>query len=231
MALWDILGKCANLPLYRLLGGAVPEWVPTKWSVSGVEPSRAAEIAAWAVEQGFRSMKVKVGLDPEQDLARVRAVRAAVGPDVPLGVDANGGWSVHEAVEMVRRIREFDIHFVEQPVAPLDVAWMVEVRRRIELPVLADESVYSLQDAMALARAGAADLFSIYVGKAGGIGPALRQAWANSTQSCFQSPGMRANRLAKVGTPSPSRKMTPRLYTTQISAPIWPPAVTLLPGS
>ena len=71
-ALWDILGKAANLPVYLLLGGPVREFVPTKFSISGVEPARAAEIAAWAVEQGFRTMKVKVGIEPEGDVARVR---------------------------------------------------------------------------------------------------------------------------------------------------------------
>src|SRR5207244_655140 len=86
MALWDILGKVAGLPLYRLLGGPVREFVPTKWSISGLEPARAAEIAVWAVEQGFRTMKVKVGIDSEQDVARVRAVREAIGSEVRLGV-------------------------------------------------------------------------------------------------------------------------------------------------
>src|SRR5262249_55827394 len=72
MALWDISGKAAGVPLYRLLGGPVREFVPTKWSVSGVDPPRAAGIASWAVDQGFRGMKVKVGIDDAGDVARVR---------------------------------------------------------------------------------------------------------------------------------------------------------------
>jgi muconate cycloisomerase len=99
-------------------------------------------------------------------------VREAVGPGVRLGVDANGGWSPPVAVATIRRLYEYDIFFVEQPVAPLDVAWIAEVRRQVEIPVMADESVYTVHDAMALARAGAADALSIYVGKSGGIGPA-----------------------------------------------------------
>ncbi|GIV79687.1 MAG: dipeptide epimerase [Litorilinea sp.] len=176
MALWDILGKVAGLPVYRLLGGPVREFVPTKFSVSGLEPARAAEIAAWAVAQGFRTMKVKVGIDPDEDVARVRAVREAVGPDVRLGVDANGGWSPRVAIQTIARLYEFDIYFVEQPVPDLDVAWLADVRRQVRVPVMADESVYSLQDAMAIVRADAADVLSVYVGKGGGLRAARKIA-------------------------------------------------------
>jgi muconate cycloisomerase len=176
MALWDILGKVAGLPLYRLLGGPVREFVTTKFSVSGLEPARAAEIAAWAVAQGFRTMKVKVGIEPEQDVARVRAVREAVGPEVRLGVDANGGWAPRVAIQTIRRLYEYNIYFAEQPVQPLDVAWLADVRANVQVPVMADESVYTLQDAMALVRAQAADVLSTYVGKGGGIGPARKIA-------------------------------------------------------
>jgi muconate cycloisomerase len=176
MALWDIAGKAAGLPVYRLLGGPVREFVPTKWSISGVEPARAAEIAVWAVEQGFRAMKVKVGIDPEQDVARVRAVREAIGPAIHLGVDANGAWNPAMAVAMIRRFCEFGIYFAEQPVPPGDVNWLVDVRRQVGVPVIADESVYSPQDALAIVRAGAADGFSVYVGKSAGIGPARKIA-------------------------------------------------------
>lgn len=176
MALWDILGKVAGLPVYRLLGGPVREFVPTKFSVTGQKPPIAAKVAAWAVEQGFRAMKVKVGLDPDEDVARVRAVREAVGPEVRLGVDANGGWSPRVAIQTIRRLYEFNIIFAEQPVPPLDVSWIADVRRNVQVPVMADESVYTLQDAMAVVRAHAADILSIYVGKGGGIGPARKAA-------------------------------------------------------
>lgn len=176
MALWDIAGKAAGKPVCELLGGCVREFVPTKWSVSGVEPERAAAIARWAVDQGFRAMKVKVGIDPDGDVARVRAVRAAVGPAVKLGVDANGGWAREVAAATIGRLGEFGIYFVEQPLAPEEGVLLPELRKTIDLPIVADESVYTLQDAMMLAQLGAADVFSIYVGKAGGIGPARQIA-------------------------------------------------------
>jgi len=176
MALWDIAGKAAGKPVYELLGGKVREFVPTKWSVSGVEPDKAAEIAKWAVAQGFRTMKVKVGIEPDGDVARVRAVREAIGPNIKLGVDANGGWSAEVAVKTIERLGEFGIYFAEQPVSPEDVSEMAKVRKQIRIPVIADESIYTLQDAKTLAQLGAADVFSIYVGKAGGIAPAKKIA-------------------------------------------------------
>ena len=176
MAFWDILGKVAGLPVYRLLGGAVRDFVTTKYSVSGLEPAKAAAIAAWAVAQGFRTMKVKVGIDPEEDVARVRAIREAIGPDVRLGVDANGGWSPRAAVQTIPRLTEYGVYFAEQPVSDLDIAWLADVRRQVDIPIMADESVYSVQDAMAIVRANAADVLSVYVGKGGGISAARKIA-------------------------------------------------------
>jgi muconate cycloisomerase len=176
MALWDIAGKVANKPIYDLLGGKVREFVPTKWSVSGVEPGKAAEIARWAINKGFKAMKVKAGIEPDGDVARVRAVRETIAPQIKLGVDANGGWTPEDAVKTIERLREFNIYFAEQPVSAENVALLADVRKRIHVPVIADESVYTLQDAMTLAGLGAADVFSIYIGKAGGIGPAKKIA-------------------------------------------------------
>ena len=176
MALWDIAGKASNKPVYQLLGGKVRDSVPTKWSVSGVEPAKAAEIARWAIAQGFKAMKVKVGIDPDGDVARVRSVREAIGKQIKLGVDANGGWASDVALKTIERLREFDIYFAEQPISPDDVAVMADVRKKIHVPVIADESIYTLQDAMTVARLEAADVFSIYVGKAGGIAPAKKIA-------------------------------------------------------
>jgi L-alanine-DL-glutamate epimerase-like enolase superfamily enzyme len=162
------------LPLYQLWGDAQRDVVPTKFSVSGVEPERAAAIATWAVEQGFRAMKVKVGTTLEADLARVRAVRDAVGPDVKLGVDANGGWQPWVALAAIEPLHDLGIAFLEQPVSWVEPSWMASVRARSRIPVLADESVSTVFDAINLIRADAADAFSIYVGKGAGLGMARR---------------------------------------------------------
>jgi muconate cycloisomerase len=173
MALWDLAAKAAGRPVYELLGGKVRESAATKWSVSGRPPAEAAEIARRAKDRGFRAMKVKVGLGVDDDVARVAAVREAVGPDIKLGVDANGGWNdPAAAIAAIERLKPLGIAFVEQPVWAGDPEEMAAVRREAGLPIIADESIYSLGDARQLARAGACDVFSIYIGKSGGIGPA-----------------------------------------------------------
>lgn len=177
IALWDILGKVAGLPLHRLLGGPVRARIPIKMSVSGATAERAAQLAEFAQELGLTALKVKTGIEPASDIARVRAVRRAVGEAFRVGVDANGGWSPRVAIDTIRRLTDdCGIYFAEQPVPPLDIAWMAEVRRNVAVPVMADESCYTLQDAMALARAGAADILSVYVGKGGGVGAARKIA-------------------------------------------------------
>jgi len=176
MACWDILGKATGLPLYRLLGGAVRERIPLKFSLSGAEPARAAELAIWAVSQGFQAVKVKVGTTPAEDMARVGAVREAIGPEIRLGVDANGGWSVPDAIRTIRALEAQNLFFVEQPVSAADPIWMAEVRAKVSVPLIADESVFNLAQALSVARLRAADVFSVYVGKGGGIGGARKMA-------------------------------------------------------
>ena len=176
MALWDLAGKAAGKPVYELLGGKARESVPTKWSVSGREPEQAAAIAAWAAGQGFQAMKVKVGLEPDGDVARVGAVRRAIGSQSKLGVDANGGWTPEDAAPTIERLYAHDISFVEQPLAPEEIEATARLRAQLRVPLVADESVYTLQDAKQLALLKAADVFSIYIGKAGGIGPARQIA-------------------------------------------------------
>ena len=123
------------------------------------------------------TVKVKVGSDPEADIARVVAVRKTVGPEVRVGVDANGGWSIRDAIRTIRRLEdECGIFFAEQPVSAADPRWMADVRAAVGVPIIADESVFNLQQAMSTARDGAADVLSLYVGKGGGISGARKMA-------------------------------------------------------
>ena len=177
MALWDIAGKAAGLPVHRLLGGPVIPEIPTKFSVTGTTPEHAAKVASWAVGQGYTAMKVKVGRGGvAADVARVTAVREAIGDGIVLGVDANCGWDRSEAILAGRRLATLGVSFMEQPVSARDYAGMAEVRRRVEMPVVADESAGTPEDAALLAINESCDILSIYVGMSGGIAPARRVA-------------------------------------------------------
>ncbi len=171
MALFDILGKALDVPLYQLLGGAVRSFeLPLRFPVMPVGPVASAAAAKRIVEEGCRTIKLKVGHDPlDFDLARIAQVRDAIGPDIRLTVDANGGWSVNDAIRAAPRLEEYGVAFVEQPVHRLDLDGLARVRSQIRLPVMADEAIFTMQDALACIQKGAADIISVYPGKHGGI--------------------------------------------------------------
>jgi L-alanine-DL-glutamate epimerase-like enolase superfamily enzyme len=171
MALFDILGKSLGTPVYQLLGGAVRNGLlPLRFPVMPVGPRESAEVSRRMIQEGFQTIKLKVGHDPlEYDLDRLRLVREAVGSDVRITVDANGGWSVNEAIRAAPHLEEFGVLFVEQPVHRLDLDGLAEVRRRIRLPIMADESVFTVQDALRCIQLRAADIISVYPGKNGGL--------------------------------------------------------------
>ncbi len=147
MALHDVVGQAAGMPLFQLYGGRARDEVPTIWHVSGGDPRSNAEDAARAVrEDGYRIVKVKVGTDVDVDVAKVRAVREAVGDDVLLLPDANQGWDVQDALRLCRGIADTSPGFVEQPVPHDDLLGMVEVNRG-PVPIAGDEGVF---DARAL---------------------------------------------------------------------------------
>ena len=107
MACWDILGKAANKPIYELLGGACrPLTIRSRFSLGAYDPERARRRAKELVEAGFTTIKVKVGVDPIQDVERVRIVRETIGPDIDLTIDANGGWDVETSIRSIRALED-----------------------------------------------------------------------------------------------------------------------------
>src|SRR5262249_19512897 len=164
MALLDLQGQTLGLPVYQLLGGRQPQergrGIRLKVVVGAVEPALAAQRAHRMVESGWRAIKVKVGRDdhPRADVERLRAVRDAIGPDIWLSVDANGGYTVDQAVWAAARFERLDVALFEQPTRRGDHGAMAEVRRRSGVPIMADESVFTPQDALDVIRAGAADV-------------------------------------------------------------------------
>lgn len=174
MALWDALGRSTGLPVAVLLGGPFRDAVPVKLSLSGDEAGIEASYAA-AVARGFGAFKLKVGFDPAYDAHRMAHARRLVGDDAFLGMDANGGWSRGDAARAIELCAPARPAFVEQPLAADDLAGLRELRGR-GLPLLVDESVFSLGDMARVVRADAADAVAVYVGKSGGLARAVAQA-------------------------------------------------------
>ena len=175
MAIYDLWGKLQGQPLYRLLGGARPT-LRTDLTISVNPIPQMVADSRDAVEQGFDILKVKVGTGGLEDVERIAAIRAAVGPDVILRVDANQGWTADQSITVIRAMedRGLDIELVEQPVPAHDLDGLKRVSDGVETPILADEAVFSHYDATRILQMQAADLINIKLMKAGGIHNALK---------------------------------------------------------
>lgn len=175
LALHDILGKTVRKPLFKLMGGFREE-VLTDLTLGIKSPREMAEDASKAIERGFRALKVKVGVNPKEDVERVKMIREAVGPDVAIRIDANQGWTVKQAIEVLNELERFNVEFAEQPVKAEDIEGLAKVRKNSSILVMADESVHSPEDALRLIQKGAVDLVNIKLMKSGGIWKARKIA-------------------------------------------------------
>jgi len=154
----------------------VRDRVPVNVTVPAVGPERAAGIVT---ASGCRTAKVKVaerGQPESADVDRVAAVRDALGPDGRIRVDANGGWDVPVAARMLRELDKYSLEYAEQPCATLDE--LAQLRRLVDIPVAADESIRKAEDPLRVRAAGAADIVMVKVQPLGGVRPALRIAEA-----------------------------------------------------
>lgn len=178
IALHDLVGKAYGVPVSTLLGGVVRAHVMLSHSIGLGTPADMAEEAAELVARGFRTLKTKAGLDHVHDLKALDAIRRRVGTEIALRVDMNAALtSPKEALRCVRDFESFALEFVEQPLKAHDLEGMAFVCARTTIPIMADESLWTSSDALAIVRAGAADLANVYVMEAGGIREA-RQAFA-----------------------------------------------------
>lgn len=181
IALYDAMGKALKTPVYNLIGGCCQPRIPLEWSVSMAdEPSTMVAEARRAVEEfGIRVLCVKAAdrRGWQQDVRNFEAVRRAVGGDVLIGVDPNTGWTLPVALTAIRELRPLGLGYIEQPVARRDLKGLAEIRRAADgIPVMADESLFTIQDAYALAEARAVDAFCIKLYKVGGLSAARKIA-------------------------------------------------------
>jgi L-Ala-D/L-Glu epimerase / N-acetyl-D-glutamate racemase len=168
IALHDVLGKTARKPLFRLIGGYRTK-VLTDITLSIKSPEEMTKDAVKAVRKGFKALKIKVGINPTEDVERVKLIRKAIGNDVQLRVDANQGWTPLQAIDVLNKIAKYNIQFAEQPVPAEDWQGLITVRRKSSVPIMADESVHSPEDALRLVKAEAVDFINIKLMKSGGI--------------------------------------------------------------
>jgi L-alanine-DL-glutamate epimerase-like enolase superfamily enzyme len=169
-ALFDIAGKALGVPAYQLLGGRARPAVPVAWAIPWGEPEETAATASWAADEGFRTVKLKVGRPGTIDRRAVAAVRQAVGDEIEIKVDANMAYrSAGSALRALRPLEEFRLQLIEQPLPARDLDELALLRSRLETPLLVDESSATLRDVGEVLRRGAADVFNIYVSEAGGM--------------------------------------------------------------
>jgi L-Ala-D/L-Glu epimerase len=173
LALWDICGKAAGLPVAVLLGGIVRERVEVAACMGIQTYDRAKEMATWYVEHGFGTLKTKAGANMQEDLDMVRGVREAVGNKLKLRIDPNRAYSLHQARELVRRLEPYELEYLEQPIAaePLtDAAWL---RRQSRVPIALNESVTDAASVLEILREDAAGFILPDTHTAGGILPCV----------------------------------------------------------
>ncbi|MBS4534725.1 dipeptide epimerase [Clostridium sp. D2Q-14] len=175
IALYDLYGQMFNAPVYKLLGGH-RERINTDITISVNEPEEMAKDSIDAVNLGYDTLKIKVGKDSKLDIKRLKSIREAVGKNIRIRIDANQGWKPKEAVYTLRKIEDLgiDIELVEQPVLAHDIEGLKLVTDNINIPVLADESVFSPRDAIKILQNRAADLINIKLMKTGGLYNALK---------------------------------------------------------
>jgi L-alanine-DL-glutamate epimerase-like enolase superfamily enzyme len=179
IALYDAVGKALKTPVHNLIGGCCQPRIPLEWSVSMADDVAVmiAEAKRAVDEFGIRVLCLKMAdrRGWRQDVKNFEAVRKAVGKDIMIGIDPNTGWTLADALSAIAEIRKMDLGYIEQPIERRNLAGMAEIRRAAGgVPVMADEGIFTLQDAFALAEARACDAYCIKLYKLGGITPAKK---------------------------------------------------------
>ena len=175
MALYDIIGKMAGIPLFRLLGG-YREKIATSVTIGLNNTNLMVEKAKQIVSDGFKFIKIKCGINADDDIENIIAISEAVGPTIKLRLDANEGYSVEEALRIVKTLEKnaVAIEMLEQPTKADYLYSLKDVARQCSVPIMADETALTLRDSFKLVRLEIADMINIKLMKIGGITNAIK---------------------------------------------------------
>lgn len=176
IALYDLMGKYLNVPVWRLLGERHREWIPTVKNVGAGSVEENVQAALEIVARGYQVLKVRVGHDEALEIARISALRDSLGTSVRFRLDANQAWQPKQATGLIRRLEAWGLESVEQPVKRWDIWGARDVVARVSTPIIADEGFWTADEALLLLREQAADVLHLYLSKCGGLYPALRIA-------------------------------------------------------
>lgn len=168
MAVYDLFGQHVKLPLHQLFGFARPQ-ILTSMTLGIAAPEESVRHAREFVQAGFRSLKIKAGLDWREDVERVKAIRQMVGNEISLRVDANQGYTVQQARAFLRGVQDCRIEFVEQPTPAKDLQALKSVGESSPIPIMADEAALTAEDVFNLAANGMAAMVNLKLMKTGGI--------------------------------------------------------------
>ena len=169
IALYDLIGKILKVPVHTLLGGKQRDKIPACSEIGIVSSDKMAAEAMRLVELGFRSIKIKAGADAEDEMKGVEKVREAVGEKVELRVDPNAGWSREETIKAIKTLLKCNVRYLEQPLPGWDLEGLSWVRKSTGMQIMVDESVWTPQDVVRVARADAADIVNIKITKTCGL--------------------------------------------------------------
>lgn len=169
IALYDIASQKAELPLYRFLGGKNNKDLFTDYTVSIGSAEKMADDAEKIVRAGFPVIKVKLGGTEEEDFLRMKYIRTKVGNQVPVRIDANQGWSVETAIQILNRFNEYNIQHCEEPVSRKYFLSLPKIKKECKIPIMADESCFDHIDARQLIDIGACDMINVKLGKSSGL--------------------------------------------------------------
>ncbi len=169
MAIHDLCGRILGVPVCDLLGGRCRTRIPLVWVIGLKSVDEAVAEAEDAVARGFATLKVKIGADSERDLEVVRTIRERLGRGVRLRVDGDQGYTLVTATRVLKMMERYDLELIEQPVPKWNVDGMTELASLLDTPIMADETIYTPEDAVNLIRRRAADIFSVGILKPAGL--------------------------------------------------------------